>query len=266
MRAEVALLNRNIRILGEDIESWGAQIVTSDTIESDLTVRQGQMFMDNVELYNASQADTEKAAIRFEGNTGLHSEITNCAIHNGWAWGLNIDKSANILFKGNTLFRMKPFSVVVQTSRNITIDGNIAISTVPRVKDMDAGTMLVDKEAGFAICSLRDNDRCSGISVVNNIAAGATYAGFVVMAHDCGDTAQKVFRDNVAHSVIGSPPSGLGAFIYPDPSKNHATTCYVGSRFAAYKCAEQGAFMFFEGIKAKLSNMIMIDNIHGVGV
>jgi hypothetical protein len=24
--------------------------------------------------------------------------------------------------------------------------------------------------------------------------------------------------------------------------------------------------MFFEGIKAKLSNMIMIDNIHGVGV
>jgi len=189
VRAEVALLNRNIRIVGEDIESWGAQIVTSDTIESDLTVRQGQMFMDNVELYNASQADTEKAAIRFEGNTGLHSEITNCAIHNGWAWGLNIDKSANILFKGNTLFRMKPFSVVVQTSRNITIDGNIAISTVPRVKDMDAGTMLVDKEAGFAICSLRDNDRCSGISVVNNIAAGATYAGFVVMAHDCGDTA-----------------------------------------------------------------------------
>lgn len=39
IRAEVALLSRSIKIVGEDIESWGAQIVTSDTVESDLTVR-----------------------------------------------------------------------------------------------------------------------------------------------------------------------------------------------------------------------------------
>ena len=132
---------------------------------------------------------------------------------------------------------------------------------------MDAGTMLVDIEAGFAICSKKENDRCSDISVVNNIAAGAAYAGFVVPAHDCGDTAQKVFRDNVAHSTNGEGlPTGLGAFIFPDPSKNHKTTCYEGSYFKAYKCHEQGAFMFFEGMRAKLSKMVMLDNRHGVGV
>jgi len=33
MRGEVALLTRNIVIDAEDIESWGGQIVTSDTQE-----------------------------------------------------------------------------------------------------------------------------------------------------------------------------------------------------------------------------------------
>lgn len=33
MRGEVLLLTRNIVIKGEDIESWGGQIVTSDTVE-----------------------------------------------------------------------------------------------------------------------------------------------------------------------------------------------------------------------------------------
>jgi len=41
IRGEVMLLTRNIVIKGEDVETWGGQIVTSDTIEGDLTVRTG---------------------------------------------------------------------------------------------------------------------------------------------------------------------------------------------------------------------------------
>jgi hypothetical protein len=41
IRGEVMILTRNILIKGEDIETWGGQIVTSDTIESDLTIRSG---------------------------------------------------------------------------------------------------------------------------------------------------------------------------------------------------------------------------------
>jgi len=33
MRGEVLLLTRNVKIYAEDIESWGGQIVTSDTME-----------------------------------------------------------------------------------------------------------------------------------------------------------------------------------------------------------------------------------------
>jgi hypothetical protein len=41
IRGEVLILSRNIKIAGENIEAWGGQIVTSDTIEGDLTVRSG---------------------------------------------------------------------------------------------------------------------------------------------------------------------------------------------------------------------------------
>jgi len=59
MRGEVILLTRNIKIVGEDIESWGAQFVTSDTTEYDvvndsIVTRYGQAFIDNVEFYNCS--------------------------------------------------------------------------------------------------------------------------------------------------------------------------------------------------------------------
>jgi hypothetical protein len=59
MRGEVLLLTRNIVIRGQDIESWGGQIVTSDTVEFDATdgtmkARSGSTIMENVEVYNCS--------------------------------------------------------------------------------------------------------------------------------------------------------------------------------------------------------------------
>jgi hypothetical protein len=54
MRCEVFLLTRNIKIVGEDLDGWGGQIVTGDFIEDDGTERAGHTLMDNVEIYNCS--------------------------------------------------------------------------------------------------------------------------------------------------------------------------------------------------------------------
>ena len=35
IRGEVLILSRNIKISGEDVDSWGCQMVTSDTLEYD---------------------------------------------------------------------------------------------------------------------------------------------------------------------------------------------------------------------------------------
>ena len=68
MRAEVMLLSRNIKIKGNDTDAWGCQIVTSDFVEANKEQRVGRTIMDNVEIYNCSQYDTWKAAIRFEAH------------------------------------------------------------------------------------------------------------------------------------------------------------------------------------------------------
>jgi len=59
IRGEVILLSRNVKIIGEDVDGWGGQFVTSDTIEVAGTPpvvknRYGQTFLDNVEFYNMS--------------------------------------------------------------------------------------------------------------------------------------------------------------------------------------------------------------------
>lgn len=54
LRAEVMLLSRNVRIVGDPADGWGCQFVTSDFIEGNLEARYGSTNLDNVEIYNCS--------------------------------------------------------------------------------------------------------------------------------------------------------------------------------------------------------------------
>lgn len=126
IRGEVMLFSRNIIISGEDYDAWGCQIVTSDFIEEDLKYRNGNTVIDNVEIYNCSQYDTEKAAIRFESARKSWSLISNSSIHHGLGWGVQVTDSANIYLKNNSIFDFKRIGVNIETeSTNITLNGNI---------------------------------------------------------------------------------------------------------------------------------------------
>lgn len=82
MRAEVLLLTRNIQIVGSNDNGWGGQILTSDYLEADgETMRIGITILSNVEIYNCSQRDTYKAALRFENAKLGSSKVTDCTIH-----------------------------------------------------------------------------------------------------------------------------------------------------------------------------------------
>ena len=62
------------------------------------------MFLDSVEIKNCSQRDTYKAAVRFDTAATLWSTVSNCAIHNGFGWGVHIILSENIVFFNNMIF------------------------------------------------------------------------------------------------------------------------------------------------------------------
>jgi len=48
IRGEVILITRNIKIIGEDNDGWGGQVLATDLFESDGTWRKGSIYMDNV--------------------------------------------------------------------------------------------------------------------------------------------------------------------------------------------------------------------------
>jgi hypothetical protein len=215
IRGEVLLLSRNIKIAGEDIEAWGGQIVTSDTIEGDLTMRFGQLFMDNVEIYNCSQLNTAKAAIRFEVASGKYSSLTNSVLHNGLSWGMFVERSANIHISNNVFFSFKPLGVVMESVRNITFENNFVGHIYERDTGTMSGQMWADRRGGVVVCAMF-KAKCYDLHIKNNIVAGTAYAGFVVPASDC-DTPGDKFFNNIVHSIAGYK-GGMGAVVYPDKS------------------------------------------------
>ena len=73
-----------------------------------MNVYNGITIMDSVEIYDCSQANTFFAALRFEGNSGSYSTISNTSIHNGFGWGVSIILSENIVFFNNMIFGFRP--------------------------------------------------------------------------------------------------------------------------------------------------------------
>jgi len=58
IRGEVLILSRNIKIVGENIDHFGCQILTSDIMEVDGTFKEGKTTMDSVEIEFGGQKDT----------------------------------------------------------------------------------------------------------------------------------------------------------------------------------------------------------------
>jgi hypothetical protein len=162
VRAEVILLTRSVKIVGEDIEGWGGHILTGDTVELDGTeikMRTGHMVLDHVEVYNNSQIDTFNAAIRFENAMAGYSSVTNCTIHNGFGWGINVKSSANIEIAENMIYNFRPIGLALTSVTNVSVHDNV-VSHITERETFTAGDSLVDKRGAFAICSYYARDKC----------------------------------------------------------------------------------------------------------
>lgn len=266
MRGEVVLLTRNVRVVGNDTDSWGAQMVTSDTVEMSGKERTGQIILKDVECYNCTQRNTYKAGIRIEDAKTLHHEIYNCAVWGGLAWPFAVFKSKNVDVRNSYFIGGRQIGVFVgDGTSNVTMDQIVTADIQRRPEMIHTMANMIDKEGCVAICSLFNtaDPNCYDNKITNSISAGCVYAGFVVPGHDCGDSDNNdSFRDNIAHSMEQG-----GAYIYPNiHTSSHHKTCYEGSHFAAYKCGMTGAGAHFVTQEIRFTNMVMIDNTLGINV
>lgn len=206
MRGEVVLLSRNIKIVGEDVEAWGCQVLTGDFIEGNGEFRYGHTIIDSVEIYNCSQYDTHKAALRFQEAYGSWSSVSNSAIHHGLGFGLQIETAANLIFTNNTFFDFVKYGFNVVTAKNVTVDGNF-VGYIHSRHLVTAGAG--DPQGAFLACAHLPNDKCYDLKFINNIAAGVEAStvdtvGFSINGNECGDYKTIVFKNNVAHSIQGN--------------------------------------------------------------
>lgn len=187
MRGEVIMLSRNVRIVGNDTESWGGQVVVADNLEFEtMTKRTGQLVLDYVEVYNCSQRNTFHSAIRFEGVKTLPQLINNTAIHHSTAWHLKVALSENVHIENTHMLNARAIGLNVYTSNNVTLKNNIVADV--GVRPEFSGQKLVDKEACYSVCVFYGGENCKDITITGNIAAGCPFAGFIVPAHDCGES------------------------------------------------------------------------------
>jgi len=135
MRGEVFLLSRNIKIQGEDFETWGGQIVVIDYEDtSNGLLKSGYLWMDEVQVYNCSQMDTAKAALRFEWNLA-HTHVSivkNSAFHHGNGWGLNMKRANNVEFYNNLFYSFSTIGSSFDIIQNVVLDGNTVSSIFER--------------------------------------------------------------------------------------------------------------------------------------
>jgi len=220
MRGEVIMLTRNIQIIGEDVDGWGAHIVTSDTAEisDDGTVKEriGNLYLDWVEMHNLSQIDSDRASVRWENAALGNSEVTNCSIHNGLGWGIQIKQSNNVKVKDSRIYNFRPVGVNMENVKNVTFDRNVVAHIAIRETTDVVGEVL-DEEGGVVVCTLGNakNKKCDDIRVTNNIVAGAHWVGMIVQGYKCGKPELSNHFGNVIHSVALSM-GGYGAAIHPN--------------------------------------------------
>ncbi len=82
------------------------------------------------------------------------------------------------------------------------------------------------------------------MKILNNIVAGAPYAGIITKGIQCSDTNAASFSNNVAHSI-----NGTGVIVVPNPLFA-ADNCFKGSNIFAYKNVKYGVQTYSNAISA----------------
>jgi len=99
----------------------------------------------------------------------------------------------------NTFFDFKKFGINIESSNNVTIDGNLVGDVNSRgYQGLDG---MFDTNAGILGCARTTGDSCPDLFIMNNIVSGVEIMGYSVYGHECGKYDRPVFRNNTAHSI-----------------------------------------------------------------
>ncbi|MEM9045369.1 MAG: SdrD B-like domain-containing protein [Pseudomonadota bacterium] len=218
MRANVALLSRNVTIQG-DADS------VQDGFGAHTMVMHGAMqHIDGAEFTRVGQEDIlGRYPIHWHLNGDSEGQfVTNSSIHHSYQKGATIHGTSNLLFENNVIFDHIGHGVFLEDGAETgnQILGNIVFGTKA-------------SESGLPIPTDRDEPTSYWIEnpeniLIGNIAGGSEGNGFWIFQHDevhglsadlfpgqTGDFTELIFRDNTAYSTQLFATS-VGARVNPE--------------------------------------------------
>lgn len=204
IRAEVALLSRNVTIQGDEDsvdDGYGGHTMVMDGAEQ---------YISGAEYYRMGQEGIVGSyPIHFhllEDAEGQY--VQNVSVHDSYNKGTTIHGTSNILFQDNVIYNTSGHGLFLEdgSESGNQIIGNLIFGT--RASDEDTAAIPTDASDPTSYW-MENPDQV----MINNVAGGSDQNGFWIFPEntihgdsaelgigEMGDMADLIFQDNVAHS------------------------------------------------------------------
>ncbi|XP_075126263.1 fibrocystin-L-like [Leptodactylus fuscus] len=250
LAADVALLSRNIKIIGQDYPGWysesfGARVLVSTFSIKNIEYR-GNARIENVEFYHSGQKGyTDPTDPRYSLaflNLGEvlsnESYVKGCAFHNGFSPAIGVFYTNGLSIENNVIFFTVGEGIRVWGER-VNVSGNLVAFTV---------WSGPSENAGIEISNGAD------IVLQNNVVAGSERAGYRINGESCQNVTgpSQQWLNNEAYGGLYG--------IYMNSGLQDCTRI---RRFKVWKCWDYGIYIQASS-SAKISEVVLADN--GMGI
>uniref|UniRef100_A0A803KL97 Dual-specificity protein phosphatase 22 n=1 Tax=Xenopus tropicalis TaxID=8364 RepID=A0A803KL97_XENTR len=252
LAADVALLTRNIKIIGQDYPGWyqesfGVRVLVS-TFSMNNVQYTGSARIENVEFYHSGQLGyTDPSDPRFSlaflylGEVMNTSYVQGCSFHQGFSPAIGVFATNGLDIEDNVIYFTVGEGIIVSGER-ITVRGNlVSVAVWPGTYQ---GRFQVTNNlwnAGIEISEGTD------IVLQNNVVAGFERVGYHINGEPCTGMGSVQWLNNEAHGGL------YGVYM----NKDGLLKCSLIRRFTVWRCWDYG--FYFQVIKS-----VLVDN--GMGI
>ncbi|XP_069115680.1 fibrocystin-L-like [Argopecten irradians] len=231
MAAEVGLLTRNIRVFGEDAQTFytegriivGVTMVNNDFFKGNARFSNVEFVHSGLTYTNAERATEQKP-----------SAVAKCAFHHVLSQAIGVYGTTGVVLNDNVIHQSVS-SAIETDSRTTTIAGNFVVLVT-------AGNVY--NPAAVSAVQSRD------LVLVDNTVSGAYRVAFSLPIAGCGLTSTS--SGNEAHSSAVGLDVSSGFYSYD--------TCSEISNFFIWKCSNIGIY-YNSQLSLDLHGVILAENI-----
>ncbi|XP_069815730.1 fibrocystin-L-like [Dendropsophus ebraccatus] len=257
LAADVALLTRNIKIIGEDYPGWYSESFGARVLVSTFNGYRGSARIENVEFYHSGQEGYRDptdpryslAFLYLEEISTNESYVRGCAFHHGFSPAIGVFYSNGLDIDDNAIYFTVGEGIRVSGER-VNIRRNlVALSLYPGTYQGRMGVNNVLWHAGIEISEGTD------IVLQNNVVAGFERAGYHIDGESCQNVAnpnQRWFNNEAYGGLYGIFMNQDG---FPD--------CTRIRGFKVWKCWDYGIYVQIVS-SVQISDVFIADN--GMGI